>query len=206
MEFSSLSKQKHVLRDSDYWVRNQQPLGLIAKRSSESGANLALIHENTRDGSFDRFETSAKHFHNEKPIKVDQEEQQAINNNIKSTEKLLANANSPYNMATTFQQHCSGAIAPYGPLHGRGTQRTKGAKLREICGGSAMAGNYDMMIAKMSAKEIRPRPGKKPLIDGYHTALSHQKSAEKITGPFEKGLDRDDSIEYIKVPCKFKEW
>lgn len=144
MEFSSLSKQRHIMQTDDYWMPKHSPTGLTAKRSSESGIMSAIRHnESTGDNSFDRFKTSNMHFHNPKPIRLDQTQSLSFS---KDPKDIKVGANSPYNQAVTFQQHCSGSIAPYGPLQGRGTQKTKMDKLREICGGSAMSGNYDMMI------------------------------------------------------------
>ena len=119
MEFSSLSKQRHIMHTDDYWMPKQSPTGFTAKRSSESGIISAIRHnESTGDNSFDRFKTSNMHFHNPKPIRLDQTQSLSFS---KDPKDIKFGSSSPYNQAVTFQQHCSGSIAPYGPLQGRGT-------------------------------------------------------------------------------------
>ena len=67
--FSSISKQKHILQTDDYWEPKRVPEGYIVKRTNESGFG-ALMCDSPNEPNYDRFETSAQHFHDKKPLEL----------------------------------------------------------------------------------------------------------------------------------------
>ena len=58
------------------------------------------------------------------------------------------------------------------------------------------------------AKELRPRPHKRQLLDGEETVFMQRKRSadDELHAGTNKRLETDPETEFIKVPCRFGGW
>ena len=101
-----------------------------------------------KETEYKQHETTSKLFHSHK----------------RSTGSLLAD---PASRETSPQP--DSAAEAYNSYGGRGTKKTRAAKLRDICGRRAPSADFQKTVEKIVKQEQRPKPHKRQISDGQGT-------------------------------------